>query len=290
LNQTGTHLTGFGYDTRVACSGTFNDHILHIESQGCYIDNLRIDGTSQTGSSNHGIYVEGTRAHIMHVRVEDCSGDGIHIGHSSWVGVMGGKIHHNTVTGNSGHGIYIDYDATDWEIFDCLLSQHDGTGDAGMVIDGSSNMISFCHFWGNYYNIILAPAHHVYRTRLVSNGIMDNDYHGIYKNSAYNFRDSVITGNNFWANSYSSPYNHSDSIYFAGSGNIRCVTITANAFYGYKEDVSQQCTRYAINDASGNMDYCTIGFNTFDRYYMADPTNVASANNVEDHNTVYMCG
>jgi hypothetical protein len=293
IDQTGTTLRGAGYDTVITTESTFSDHMIHVENQGANVHSLRLDGTGQ--DSGHGIYIESTRGHFHHLRIEDCFDDGIHAGHSSWIGVLGGKIHHNTIDGNGDHGIYMDYDATDWEIIDNLISNHDGTGEAGIMVDAGSTLISGNHLWGNYYNIRVAPAHTVYRLRVIGNKIADNDFHGLAMIDDYDLRASFITGNEFWANGYSAPYNHSDSIHFNGTidgapdMDIYGLVISGNSFFGYKEDVAQDCTRYAINDVNDRMHYSSITGNTFYQLNVQNAVNVDDSDNVDMANAYYDC-
>ena len=294
INVAGTHLHGAGYDTVIECESGFSDHMIHIGSSGTgtYINELRIDGSGQ--DANHAIYVEATRCQFYTLRIEDFYDDGIHAGHSGWIGVLGGKITDCVIDDSTaGSGIYMDYDATDWEIIDCLISNMDTTGQAGVMVDAGSTLIMGCHLWGNTYDIRVAPAHHVYRLRVVGNKIADNDEHGFYMGNSYDLRASYITGNEFWANGYEAPYNESDAICFNGTAgpgmDIVGLTITGNAFFGYKEDVAQQCTRYAINDVADDMRYCVITGNTFYQMGVTDPVNVTTGTNVDMANAYYNC-
>jgi hypothetical protein len=297
VDQIGTHLRGAGYDTVIAVSGTFADHIIHVTADYVTISDLRIDGTGQTASYD-GINEDGNGnggLFVYHVTVEDCGRDGIRLGDedSSWEANWA-KIHHVVLRGNGQYGMHFTYDATDSELMDFLISGHDGIGDAGINVGCDNIRINTGHLWGNEYEMKIAEDDYAGRGSvnglIVSNvGFMDGGsqgQHRIYHDGAKNFINSGFTGCEIWVAKLAGVDTYDG---FHLSGDTWCVSITGCVFRGDDEADTQQ-GRYGIfMDAS--VHNCTIIGNTFEGFAQADPIYTTGALNLQEgYNVVYNCG
>lgn len=296
-DQVGTHLRGSGYDTVIAVSGTFADHIIHVTADYVTISDLRIDGTGQT-SSYDGIIEDGNGNGgllVHHVTIEDCGRDGIRLGDedSSWEGNWA-KIHHVVIKNNGQYGIHFTYDATDSELLDFLISGHDGSGDAGINVGCDNIRITTGHLWGNEYEMKVAEDDYGGKGSvnglIVSNvGFMDGGgqgSHRIYHAGSKNFINSAFSGCEIWVAKLAGVDTY-DGFYLAGD--TWCVSITGCVFRGDNEVDTKQ-GRYGIfMDAS--VHNCTIVSNTFEGFAQADPIQTTGALNLQEgYNVVYNCG
>lgn len=191
------------------------------------------------------------------------------------------------ITSNGSNGLYLDYDATDSELSNMLISQHGGTGDGGLVCDADNCRVSNIHLWGNYYNVILAPAHNVTGLNFENMGFMDNINHNVYKGSSYIFKNSFFTGCHFWGK-LSSGSTVRDCFYVSSSGSMRCITVSGSVFRGENEAGTHQ-GRYAVNWGT-NVTYCVFACNTIEGFTQAAGYSITGTNNEVAHNTVYDCG
>jgi len=296
-DQVGTHLHGAGYDTVIAVSGTFADHIIHVTADYVTISDLRIDGTGQTASYD-GIVEDGNGNGgliVHHVTVQDCGRDGIRLGDedSSWEGNWA-KIHHVVLKDNGQYGMHFTYDATDSELMDFLISGHDGSGDAGINVGCDNIRINTGHLWGNEYEMKIAEDDYggmgSVNGIIVSNvGFMDGGnqgQHRIYHDGAKNFINAVFSGCEFWVAKLADVDTYDG---FHLSGDTWCISITGCVFRGDNEVGTKQ-GRYGIfMDAS--VHNCSIVANTFEAFTQSDPIETSAASDItEVGNIVYNCG
>jgi hypothetical protein len=291
-------LTGDGRSTYLSLSNAVNDSMIELEGERCTVTGLYIDGNAANNSAtSHGIEAinDGDAGHMIYNnRITDFNDDGIHYGHASpWgSGNMGGRIYSNEIITGSGasSGIFMDWTATDCEVWGNLLVGAAGNTEACMTIDGSTIRMFGNHMWSDgYYAMILAPVNHVYNLNITGNGIMDVDRHGIYHNTGKQVRGIVISGNHLWSHGKTAADTY-DSIHIGSSADSWFdATITGNHFNAFKQDTGVKYTRFAINDVDNMMDDCVVGMNTCYRYFEVDPLLVDTTDNVVAHNNYRDC-
>lgn len=294
LDVANTVLRGSGHNTIITCESDLDDHIIDISASGCKVKNLKIDGGDIQDAAYDGIYVGATTTWIEDVNIEDCGRDGIRVGDPAGGHWYAGKISHVRISSNGEYGLYMTYDATDWEIHSFLINSHTGTGDAGIRLEGTNNRFTNGHLWGNYYELIVAEAESV-RGALFSNVIFADGgegtaigTHRVYHTSANSFRDSTFVGCEFW------------SCYLAGSpgtysgmyldGTTYGISITGNIFRGADQDDTPKEGLYGIFlDASSHN--ITIVANVFHFFADADPIKTTGAADIDEgHNIILDCG
>jgi len=290
VDETYITVEGEGWGTLLSLANDVDDHVIRLSANNCFIKNLRIYGNNANNAGTiHGLYVYRSAGHrIENLKIYDCEVDDIHIGESTWQACLGGKISGcyigDTTNQTLGNGVYMDYSATDWEVYMNVIASHRQSGMAGLAIDGDNNNFSGNHLWGNWYNYRLAQNSTLAGMHLHGDKCMDNMYHGIYAADEL-VKNSVITGCYFWRQGESSP--NQDSINFTGA-TVRSVAIVGNCFRG-EVDVGTHQARYAaILDASNT--YCTFVGNVIEGYTNAAGYLISDASCEVDHNTVYDCG
>jgi len=249
---------GSGWDTILTLANGVNSHMFYVTASGTEIHDLRMVGNNaNNAATSHGIYVYRSSSHrFVNLKIYDFQNDDIHIGEDTWQPCLGGKITRcylgDTTNKTTGNGVYVDYSATDWEIWANVMAEHEGAGMAGMVMDGSNNNTWSNHFWGNYYHVVVAPANHV--NGWISHGdkYMDGKRHAIYKPTGYWWKNSAITSAQFWWNGQDTADTY-DSIYTVGD--VRCIEVQAN-FRG-ETDGGVHITRFIWN-ADANVDQCRV--------------------------------
>lgn len=275
LNATATcNIIGSGR-SKTVFSNANNGDVFFVTASRVGLKHFTVDGNNGAVVGRHGIYIYRSSGHRLEdLKVYDCDGDDIHIGESSGsfstIQCLGGKITQcylgDTTQKTTGSGIYVDYAATDWEITNSIMAEHETAGEAGMVIDGSNLNTALNHLWGNYYHVRLAinaPSVEGW----LSNGdkFMDGKRNAIYKGAEGNWwKNSQISGGYFW-------YAGEDAIDTYDSidttGNVRCIEIQAN-FRG-ENTTGTHITKF-IWEADANVDYCRIT-GIVEGYNEADP-------------------
>lgn len=289
LDAAYTVVEGQGWDTYLELANSVDDHMILVSSNNCVIDNLRLYGNNGNNAGTiHGIYVYRSAGHrISRLKIYDVEEDGIHLGESTWQPCLGGKIYNNyigdTTSPNLGSGIYLDYSATDWEVYSNVLAYHRQSGEAGLCIDGDNNNFNSNHNWGNYYNYRLAQNSTLAGLHLHGDKCMDNMYHGIYAGDNL-VKNGVITGCYFWRQGESGA--NYDSINWIDA-TVRNMAVVGNCFRGETDGGVHQA-RYAAYWDSG-VTYCTFVGNTIEGYTNASGYSIASATCEVDLNTVYDC-
>jgi hypothetical protein len=295
VDQEGTTLQGAGYDTVILSPAGFNDHMIHVTASYAKIKNMKLDGQDYQGAAYDGILLDGAGVgglDVDNIWVEDCGQDGIHLGDddATWEGNYAKMGNHLVSASNGRYGIYFSYDATDSELHDFLVKQHNGAGDAGLAIECGNLRITNGHCWGNTYEMTVAQADHV-TGLLVSNVIFADasgtgaGSHRLYHSSeTYRFLDSSFVNCEFWVAKLTTD-NASDG--FHCEGIARGITIQGCVFRGTPEAGTPTEGRYAIYMDS-SVDYATITGNTIRNFGMADPIYTTGVSNLEEaHNVVF---
>ena len=283
-------LAGEGWDTLLSASSGLNTHVLEVTGDYNHFRDFSVDGNSASQSGTcHGIYNHGANNTYENIEIEDCLTDGLHSGESTWnMNSMGGWIRYGRIALCGRYGMMLDYTSTDYQIEGFLIRGQSSSGDAGLVVDNSSARISNFHLWGNYYNVILAPSHGVYRIDFVNIGFLDNINHNVIKSSSVTFANNHFTGCYFWGK-LSSGSAVRDTLYVSSSGTFGRNVIVGCVFLGENESGTHQA-QYAINAPNSNFNYNVILGNTIEGFTQASPLNTYAGSNVQDHNVVYDCG
>ena len=296
MDQTGAFVAGNGYDT-IFTGNALADDIIDVSVANCWVQNLQVDGTGQTATYD-GVAFRGTSGsgfRAFNLLIQNCAQDGIHIGSGSGDGWQGnwGKVHTCQIKNNGRYGMYLDYDATDCEIYDLTISGHNGAGDAGLNIESDNVRISGCHLWGNENEMLIAEERSVSGALFSNMGFMDGGGQGTarvyHASNSYNLKDSAFVGCEFWAAKLAaSNTTNCDGMYMAGG--MISVTITGCTFRGADEDDTPIEGRYAVYiDASAYS--CVILGNTVRNFGMAAPIYSTGSTGCEiAHNTYYNCG
>jgi phage baseplate assembly protein gpV len=295
ISASNRRLTGTGYNTILQAS-SLSDHMIDVSNDNTIIRDMDIDGTGQT--SGHGIYYHGSGSglRIEQVIVEDCYQDGISLGSGSGDGWQGNWAKINTVQirNNGRYGIYFNYDATDTELSDFLVSGHSGSGDAGLNVEADNVRITTGHLWGNENELLLAEERSVSGAVFSNVGFMDGGSQGTsrikHTSGSYYAKDITISGGEVWAAKLAA-VNASDGIEITGLA--YSISITGVVFRGENEVGTHQ-GRYAIH-LSSDVEDCVILGNTADGFCASDPyyENGATGllpSTLADFNSVHDCG
>ena len=295
IDQEGTTLEGSGYDTLILAPAGFNDQMIHVTADYAKIKNMRLDGQDLQGAAYDGILLDGAGnggLDVDNVWVEDCGQDGIHLGDddATWEGNYAKMGNHLVSSSNGRYGIYFSNDASDSELHDFLVKQHNGAGDAGIRVEAPNVRINTGHCWGNTYEMVIAELDSVSGLLVNTVGFQDGSgttagSHRVYHSSeTYRFLDSSFVNCEFWVSKLTTD-NASDG--FHCEGIARGITIQGCVFRGTDEDGTPTEGRYAIYmDASVN--YVSIVGCTIRNFGMADPIYTTGVSNLEEaHNVVF---
>jgi len=215
---------------------------------------------------------------IRNVEVTDCD-DGIVLGEGG--ALLGGKVVTFRITSCDTYGLVISDGATDFEIYDGLISSSDHAMNAGAYIaGGGGTKISQIHFWGAVNAIQFDSASRIYFGTCAIN---DATQHGIvFVGATY---DVVFVGCEFRENGDSANDTYSD--FYVNNGiTASRIAITGCLFFGGTS--SATWTKYAIDIDAGTDDKWAVGFNVVVASTFGQPTdlfhNLDDADNKVDHN------
>jgi len=289
VNQPNVRIWGAGGDTNLI-KNAIGGHVINVTRENCSLGYFTINCSSQTSgnainvSMNSGINTSSFQ--MVAVRVDDAYGNAVNVtGSSTSNKNIDGRIHHCTFGGTStSNGIYLHSGSEYWDIFDCLIREHTGTNKAGIVIDANNDEVSFCHIWGNYYDVYVAPTNSVRRLRFIANGVMDNKRHGFFWSGSNSFTNSIINDNVFWNNGRDTTLTF-DSLHFSTGSTGWCsqLSINGNAFWAYP-DSGTYYTRYAIFDSGSRLTGSIIMGNVTDDYVSPSILHINETWNIVEHN------
>ena len=287
-------LEGAGWRTLLSLANGVDSSVITVTAGNCSIRNLRIYGNNANNAgTSHGIYVYRSAGHrFENLKIYDCETDGIHLGEPGvWDNAkacLGGKITGcyigDASSPNTGHGIYVDYHATDWEIINNVLASHTTASKSGIAIDGSNTLTSLNHMWGNYYNAMPAIGEHMNGWQSVGDKFMDNVRHGIYKATGHWWANSNITGGYFWrsGDSVADTYDAIKTV-----GNVRCVVVSGCSGRG-ENSAGTHMSKYFWNADANVISSSVIGC-ILEGYNEAAPIAFAGAGCLDQHNILYDC-
>ena len=289
VNNTYTTITGTGFGTVIECDSDFDDHIIHVTADYVTISNLRINGTNQV-SSYDGIILDGDGnggLFIHDVWISNCGRDGIRLGDNdaSWEGNWA-KIHTIVLKDNGEYGLYTTYDATDSEIFNFLISGHDGPGDAGLRVESSNVRFCIGHLWGNENEMIIAEEDSVsgaiFSNIIFADGGGQGEHRIYHSSETYYLRDITFSGCEFWVSKLSEPGTY-DGLHLTGKA--QCIVVSGCVFRGDNENGIHQ-GRYAIY-MDESVSNSTIGVCSCRAFTEAIPFNTSEASNIIETANVF---
>lgn len=241
-----------GAGTRLLATLGLSEAVLRVQRTannrpvyGTLLRDFTIDG-NQVGSEVDGVHFRSNRAHIDHIHVRRCTGNGIRVhGYASWQ-TYDTELVFCQAGDNALHNFLFDTHSPDAHIIGCIGYR---SGLDNFHFKTASLQLTNCHFYGaNRYNIYFNNSGS--RTKIVNCKIENAGQHGVMIDSGAGTGagDIQIVGCNLKSNGRSAE-NQFDHIHITGSSSagITRTLIVANAFSWINFNSGGNRPRYGIN-------------------------------------------